>query len=80
MTKRQLIKAKYMNQTRKMNCGLKAKVIDYQDCNHLTVEFEDGTIMTNVKVGRFVNRNIVPPHLKKNKSKKLELLQLQLRI
>ncbi len=37
--------AERLGETRLMNCGLKCTIIEYKDCNHITVEFETGEIV-----------------------------------
>lgn len=47
------IKDKYIGVERMMNCGLKAVCIDYVDCKHVTIRFEDGLIRTNIRSDHF---------------------------
>lgn len=57
-SRKQSGKDKYIGLTKLMNCGLKATVIDYIDCYHLTIKFEDGTVKTNVRSDHFSNGNV----------------------
>ena len=52
------IKDKYMGLTMEMHCGLKATIIDYKDCNNLTIQFEDGLIKSNVRSDHFMNGHV----------------------
>lgn len=47
------IKDKYIGVEKMMHCGLKAVCIDYIDCKHVTIRFEDGMIKTNVRSNHF---------------------------
>lgn len=47
------IKDKYIGQTKMMECGLEATVIDYADCENITVQFEDGTIKSGISTKSF---------------------------
>ena len=57
-TLQQSKKNKYIGLTKRMNCGLYATVIDYIDCYHLTIQFEDGTVKSNVRSDHFTNGNV----------------------
>lgn len=49
-----------INETRIMNCGLKAKIIEYFNTANITVQFETGEIRQNVKYDKFVRGKISP--------------------
>lgn len=51
--KSQATKSKYIGKTIKTNCGLLATCIDYIDCKHITVQFEDGMIRTDIRSDHF---------------------------
>lgn len=57
-TLQQSKKNKYIGLVKRMNCGLNATVIDYIDCYHLTIRFEDGTVKSNVRSDHFLNGNV----------------------
>ena len=38
-----------------------ATCIEYIDCKHLTIEFEDGTIKKNVRSDKFIDGNVGYP-------------------
>ena len=42
-----------LNQTKLMNCGMKCKVIDYNNAKDITVQFEDGTIREHCSMDKF---------------------------
>lgn len=47
------VKDKYIGIERMMNCGLKAVCIDYIDCKHVTIKFEDGLIRKDIRSDHF---------------------------
>lgn len=49
---------KYIGLTKKMNCGLKATVINYKDCKNLTIQFEDGLIKSGVRSDHFMEGKV----------------------
>lgn len=51
---------------RVMNCGLEATIIDYNDSNNITVEFEDGNIRHGMNYYCFMNGSILPISTRKN--------------
>lgn len=57
-TLQQSKKNKYIGLVKRMNCGMNATVIDYIDCYHLTIRFEDGTVKSNVRSDHFLNGNV----------------------
>ena len=57
-TLQQSKKNKYIGLTKRMNCGMNATVIDYIDCYHLKIQFEDGTIKSNVRSDHFATGNV----------------------
>ena len=44
-----------VGEERMMNCGLKAKIIQYDSADNITVQFEDGTIKSNKRYVEFKN-------------------------
>lgn len=52
---------KYIGQTRTMNCGMSATIIDYRSYKDIDVQFEDRTIREHVSISAFNRRNISPP-------------------
>ena len=50
-----------IGETRIMNNGLSAKIIDYRNCDNIDVEYEDGTILYNRRYGHFSSGNIRHP-------------------
>ena len=53
-----------LGESRMMNCGDVATIIEYRDAEDIDVAFEDGTIRTSVTYYNFQNRNIAK--IKKN--------------
>lgn len=51
--KKHSIKDKYIGVEKMMNCGLRAVCIDYVDCKHVIIKFEDGLIRTNIRSDHF---------------------------
>ncbi len=47
-------KDEMIGMVRTMKNGMKAKIIDYQDSKHMTIQFEDDTIVENVRKDRFM--------------------------
>lgn len=54
------LSAKYMNYTGKSNNGMTFKVINYEDTKNITVQFEDGTIVTT-NVHRVLTNSVPHP-------------------
>lgn len=54
------------DETRVMNCGLKAKCIEYKDANHITLQFEDGEVVTNKTKSAFYSGAILHPKINKS--------------
>lgn len=50
-------------ETRTMNCGMKATIIDYRSCNDVDVQFEDKTIK-NCTYGSFKKGAVQNPNLR----------------
>lgn len=50
-----------------MNCGMKAKIIKYENSMDIDVQFEDGTIVKHKGFGAFQKGGISNPNLLKNK-------------
>lgn len=48
----------HKNESRIMNCGLKATIIAYRTCNDMDVQFENGNIRKNVTLQNFQNGTI----------------------
>lgn len=53
------IKRPYKGETKTMNCGLKATIIEYRKCDDIDVKFEDGTICKHKRLSNF-NRSSIP--------------------
>ena len=51
-----------IGEERVMNCGKKARIIDYRLGKDIDVMFEDGTKVTNVTYANFVNGDIRHPN------------------
>lgn len=47
-------KKKYLGMTKRMNCGLRATIIEYIDSRNVTVQFEDGVIRKGVRTDHFM--------------------------
>ena len=60
---------KHINETRTMNCGLKATIIKYHNCNNIDIQFEDGTIVYNKKYIKFQKGIIKHPNINVNNVK-----------
>lgn len=54
-------RAKWIGQARKANNGLYMTVIDYDGCNNLTIQFEDGYIVSNIKSSNFNKGKVSHP-------------------
>lgn len=61
--KRENNRKKYLGNTKKMKCGLMAAIIEYNNCNDITVQFEDGYIRKNVKLDRFKRGTVFHPDI-----------------
>lgn len=59
-----LKKKERLGQTKMMNCGLEATIIDYPSGSKMTVRFSDGKIVYNVTYQRFSNGNVGHPSIK----------------
>lgn len=44
--------------TKMMNCGLKAKIVEYRKANDIDIMFEDGTVLKNQSYHAFVKKSI----------------------
>ena len=44
---------KHINETKMMNCGMKATIIEYINANNITVQFEDGAVVKNKTYSNF---------------------------
>lgn len=51
-------KVERLGETRTMNSGLSCKIIEYNNANNITVEFENGVVLYNQKFQHFKNGNI----------------------
>lgn len=51
-------KDQYMNQIKKMRCGMNATIIGYRSLRDIDVEFEDHTVCEHVSVERWINGTI----------------------
>lgn len=58
----------HTGETRMMNCGLKAKIIDYRNNNDIDIQFEDGVTVYNKTCGNFKKGIIGHPTVKTNKT------------
>ena len=56
------IKPKHLGETKTMNCGMKATVIDYITDDNITIQFEDGIIVKNRSYGNFKKGSIGHPN------------------
>ena len=54
-------KNKYIGMVNTMNCGLKAEIIDYKNCDDATIKFENGLIKEHVRVDKFKEGKVAPP-------------------
>ena len=54
-------KERFVGLKKMLNCGMYATCIEYIDCEHLTIEFEDGTIKKNVRSDKFIDGNVGYP-------------------
>ena len=50
-----------IGQTKRMNCGMKATVVEDFGCNNITVQFEDGSIKKKCKKEQFHRGSILRP-------------------
>lgn len=55
---------KRIGHTVKMNCGMNATVIKYNNADNITIKFEDGTIRTGVRYRNFIVGRVSPVHRK----------------
>jgi hypothetical protein len=55
------IESRHLNETRTMNCGLKATIIEYFNNENISIQFEDGLIVKNRSYGNFQKRSIGHP-------------------
>ena len=64
-TKEQILqerqKEKYIGMTNRMNCGLIAEIIDYENCDNITIRFEDGCEKSGVRVDKFKEGKVGHP-------------------
>lgn len=70
-----------IGETRRMNCGMDATIIDYKRQNKVTVQFEDGTIVTNKCYHNFleggINHPKMDPHKRSIKTYRVGEIQKQ---
>ena len=57
-------KEQRIGETRYMNCGLEATIVEYRSYKDIDVEFEDGTIAQHKKYGCFLDGSIAHPKAK----------------
>lgn len=50
-------------ETRMMNCGLKATVIKYHNCNNIDIQYEDGIVIHNRQYAEFTKGEIKHPNM-----------------
>lgn len=60
---------KYIGMANTMKCGMKATIIAYRGCADIDIQFEDGTVRTNVTTGNFKKGNINNPQINKSLAK-----------
>ena len=53
-----------LNETRMMNCGMKATIIRYNGVRDIDVRFEDGKVVVNGQYNQFKKGNIANPNIK----------------
>ena len=53
-----------LNETRMMNCGMKATIIRYNGVRDIDVRFEDGKVVVNRQYNQFKKGNIANPNIK----------------
>ena len=58
-----------IGETKLMNNGMKATIVDYKRANNIKIEFEDKTIVENKSYRNFINGSIANPNLKKKNKK-----------
>ena len=47
-----------IGEERIMNCGMKAKIIEYKNDKNIDIRFEDGHIRKHVRYGDFIKGNV----------------------
>lgn len=52
-----------------MSNGMRCTIIEYKDCNHITVQFEDGVIVPKRQYNAFKSGNIHHPGMLQNSNK-----------
>lgn len=65
------IKENRIGQKQIMNCGMECEIIEYNNCDDITVKFEDGTIVKNKKYDKFKKGRIKNKNIKKDYSNKI---------
>jgi very-short-patch-repair endonuclease len=63
---------KHLGVTMLMNNGMFAKVIDQNGCECLTIEFDDGTIVDNVRSCHFLRGKVANPNLQSSNATSLQ--------
>ena len=56
-----------LNETRVMNCGQKATIINYRNYHDMDIQFEDGTIVEHCSYGNYKRGGVFNPELRKIK-------------
>ena len=59
-----------LGECRTMNCGMKAKIIGYNNTRDITVEFEDGSVAEHKQYGQFQDGGVGYPNARKSYSRK----------
>ncbi|WP_022772131.1 hypothetical protein [Butyrivibrio sp. AE2015] len=61
--KRERHRIKYVGMSKEMKCGMIATIVKYENCNNITVRFENGQERCGVTLKRFKAGTIVPFHV-----------------
>lgn len=60
-------KKRHLGETRMMNCGMEATIIEYQKYKNIDIQFTDGTIVKNRRYQNFKSGCIANPNLAKRR-------------
>lgn len=52
-----------IGEIRIMNCGMKAEIIEYRNCNDIDIKFEDGYIKKRISYKHFLEENVSHPFI-----------------
>ena len=63
-TKNAIAKRARLNEIKMMNCGMNAKIIEYYNNRNITVQFEDGVIVTNANYSAFTQGRVNNPSVR----------------